>query len=131
MICFVSINTAEAQIFNFKKKKETPTEKPKKKSSIKEYSEVITSGAVSDTGLISTHVVEDNYYFEIGDSLLEREILVVSRISGFVKGLNLVVQGLSQDHSKSSDFKRRETNLLHGRFLLIALRAKSCRYTSR
>jgi hypothetical protein len=112
LICFVSINAAEAQIFNFKKKKETPTEKPKKKSSIKEYSEVITSEAVSDTGLISTHVVEDNYYFEIGDSLLEREILVVSRISGFVKGLNFGGAGTKSRPQQVIRFQKKGNQLV-------------------
>lgn len=112
MICFVSFNAAEAQIFNFKKKKETPTEKPKKKSSIKDYSEVITSEAVSDTGLISTHLVEGNYYFEIGDSLLEREILVVSRISGFVKGLNFGGAGTKSRPQQVIRFQKKGNQLV-------------------
>lgn len=45
------------------------------------YSEVITSKAKTDRGLFTTHRVEDKYYFEIPDSLLGREILVVNRIS--------------------------------------------------
>lgn len=45
------------------------------------YSEVITAKAKTDKGLFTTHKVEDKYYFEIPDSLLGREILVVNRIS--------------------------------------------------
>ena len=45
------------------------------------YSEIITSKAKTDKGLFTTHKVEDKYYFEIQDSLLGREILVVNRIS--------------------------------------------------
>jgi len=45
------------------------------------YSEIITSKAKTDKGLFTTHRVEDKYYFEIPDSLLGREILVVNRIS--------------------------------------------------
>lgn len=112
LICFMSLTSLDAQIFNFKKKKETPTEKPKKKSSIKEYSEVITSEAVSDTGLISTHVVEDNYYFEIGDSLLEREILVVSRISGFVKGMNFGGAGTKSRPQQVIRFQKKGNQIL-------------------
>jgi hypothetical protein len=47
----------------------------------KPYAEVITAKAKTDKGLFSTHKVEDKYYFEIPDSLLGREILVVNRIS--------------------------------------------------
>ncbi len=47
----------------------------------KPYKTVITDKAVTRRGLFKTHKVDDKYYFEIGDSLLNREILVVSRIS--------------------------------------------------
>ncbi len=47
----------------------------------KPYSEVITDKAKTSRGLFTTHRVDNNYYFEIPDSLLNREILVVSRIS--------------------------------------------------
>lgn len=45
------------------------------------YAEVITAKAKTDKGLFTTHKVEDKYYFEIPDSLLSRDILVVNRIS--------------------------------------------------
>jgi len=47
----------------------------------KPYSQVITAKAKTDSGLFKVHNVEDRYYFEIPDSLLGREILVVNRIS--------------------------------------------------
>ncbi len=51
------------------------------KAAPKPYKTVITDKAVTRRGLFKTHKVDDKYYFEIGDSLLNREILVVSRIS--------------------------------------------------
>lgn len=48
---------------------------------IKPYSEVIPSRAKTDAGLFTVHQVDDNYFFEIPDSLLGRDILVVNRIS--------------------------------------------------
>ncbi|WP_205573284.1 zinc-dependent metalloprotease [Flavisolibacter nicotianae] len=47
----------------------------------KPYADVITAKAKTDKGLFTTHKVDDKYYFEIPDSLLGREILVVNRIS--------------------------------------------------
>ncbi len=47
----------------------------------KPYSEVITAKAKTDRGLFVTHKVDEKYFFEIPDSLLGREILVVNRIS--------------------------------------------------
>jgi hypothetical protein len=53
----------------------------------KPYSEVITSKAITDEGLFNVHKVEDKYYFEIGDSMFGREILVVNRISKAAAGM--------------------------------------------
>ncbi|MBK9659857.1 MAG: zinc-dependent metalloprotease [Chitinophagaceae bacterium] len=53
----------------------------------KPYKEVITSKAISDGGLFWVHKVEDKYYFEIPDSLFNREILVVNRISKASAGM--------------------------------------------
>ncbi len=45
------------------------------------YKDVITAKAVTDNGLFNVHKVDDRYFFEIPDDLLEREILVVGRLS--------------------------------------------------
>jgi hypothetical protein len=42
---------------------------------------VITDKAQSQKGLFTVHKVDDKWFFEIGDSLLGRDILVVNRIS--------------------------------------------------
>src|SRR3982751_3715346 len=47
----------------------------------KPYREVITSKAISTKGLFTVHRVEDKWYFEIGDSLIGRDILIVNRLS--------------------------------------------------
>ncbi len=58
-----------------------PTPATPSRSGPKPYKDVITDKAVSQKGLFSVHRVEDRWFFEIGDSLLERDILVVNRIS--------------------------------------------------
>jgi len=45
----------------------------------KSYSEIITDKAVSDSGLFLVHTVEEKLYFEIPTSVLDREMLLVSR----------------------------------------------------
>ncbi|MFC6997670.1 zinc-dependent metalloprotease [Rufibacter roseus] len=52
-----------------------------KNSKPKAYSDVITDKALSKTGFFNVHKVEDKYFFELADSVLGREILVVNRIS--------------------------------------------------
>ncbi|HUR12772.1 MAG TPA: zinc-dependent metalloprotease [Flavitalea sp.] len=47
----------------------------------KPYKEVITEKAITRKGLINIHKVEDRWFFEIGDTLLNRDVLVVNRIS--------------------------------------------------
>lgn len=47
----------------------------------KPYKEVITDKAKTMKGLFHIHKIEDKYFFEIGDSLLNRDLLVVNRIS--------------------------------------------------
>ena len=50
------------------------------------YADVI-EGAESDDGLFTVHHKDDDYLFEIPDSLLDRDMLLVSRISGKMDGL--------------------------------------------
>jgi hypothetical protein len=47
---------------------------------IKPYQEVITAKAMSQTGLFKVHQVEDRWFLEIADSLLDRDMLIVNRI---------------------------------------------------
>lgn len=54
---------------------------------MKPYEEVITEEAETDTGLVTTHRIDDELYFEIPDSLLSREILMVSRQARAPEGL--------------------------------------------
>jgi hypothetical protein len=45
------------------------------------FGDVIPDSAHSDEGLITTHRFKDKLYFEVADSLLGRELLMVSRVS--------------------------------------------------
>jgi hypothetical protein len=58
-----------------------PGRSPSQNTGPRPYAEIITAKAKTDRGLFVTHKVEDKYFFEIPDSLLGREILVVNRIS--------------------------------------------------
>ncbi|MFQ5570808.1 MAG: zinc-dependent metalloprotease [Rhodothermales bacterium] len=58
-----------------------PKPDAKKKNGLKPYKEVITDEAVTDEGLFDVHRVDDKYYFEIPNDLLNVEMLLVSRIA--------------------------------------------------
>jgi hypothetical protein len=66
----------------------TPPAAPKKEG-IKPFAEVITAKAKSKTGLFKTHKVEDKWYFEIPDSILNREMLVVTRLAKVPAGVKV------------------------------------------
>ncbi len=68
---------------NVTQEKAPPVDKAKspEKPQIKPYEDVITEDAISDTGLFTVHFVEDKLYYEIPNDLLEREMLLVSRIA--------------------------------------------------
>lgn len=55
---------------------------PQKKEGIKKFSELISGKIKPDSGLFNTYKADGKYYYEIPDSLLGREMLVVTR---FVK----------------------------------------------
>jgi len=84
--CF---HTTEAQIFKKKdNKSEAADSKEKsKKGTIESYEKVITKDAKTDKGLFDVHVVDDNHYYEIPDSLFNKEMLMVSRISKTATGI--------------------------------------------
>ena len=51
------------------------------------YNKVITPEAETDTGLFMVHRIEDDYFFEIPDSLLNRVMLMVSTIAKAPQGV--------------------------------------------
>ncbi|WP_040281156.1 zinc-dependent metalloprotease [Psychroserpens damuponensis] len=63
-----------------------PAKKPGKNDP-KPYNKVITKDAKSDIGLFTVHTLDDKYYYEIPDSLFNREMLMVTRISKTASGL--------------------------------------------
>ncbi len=67
------------------------------KSPIKTHKEIITEKAVTDTGIITVHKVEDKWYWEIADSIMGRDLLVVSRISKSAAGLSNGFSGYAGD----------------------------------
>lgn len=90
LLCIVILTTSGCSVLQPKKGK-TPAAEAKKpgkdKNTIKPYSEVITKKAKTDTGLFTVHNIEDKYYYEIPDSLLNREMLMVTRIAKTASGI--------------------------------------------
>src|SRR5471030_3569 len=60
---------------------------PPKKEGIKKFTDVIPAKTKVNKGLFNTYKVDGKYFFEIPDSILSREMLVVTRLSKTPAGL--------------------------------------------
>ncbi len=52
------------------------------------YAQVITAKATTDAGMITVHKVDDKWFFEVADTILGRDQLLVSRIAGVPAGVD-------------------------------------------
>ncbi len=53
----------------------------------KAYSDVVTDEAATDSGLVHVHKIDSDYFFEVPDSLLGMDMLLISRIAGVPTGM--------------------------------------------
>jgi hypothetical protein len=84
--CLIPLSN-QAQSKRNKKKKDTTNlvkteaKKENSKEGIKSYDEIITKEAITDNGLFKVHKVGAKYYYEIPNTYLGKEMLLVSRIA--------------------------------------------------
>lgn len=83
--------------------------KKPKKGGIQPYAKVITKDAKSDEGLFTVHQVEDKYFYEIPDSLFNREMLMVTRIAKTAAGLGF---GGGKQNTETLRWQRKNDNVL-------------------
>ena len=94
---FISVET-------FSQKKDDENENKTKKE--KSYSDIITDKAVSDLGIFDVHKVEDKYYFELNDSILGRDMMMVTRVVKMSNEIPLSAHKLSEQVIKWEKFDR-------------------------
>ena len=89
VILFIAFGQLHAQDKenNEDAKTEKSSDKKEKSSKIKTYDDIITKDAITDKGLFDVHKVDENYFYEIPDSLFGREMLVVTRIAKTASGI--------------------------------------------
>ncbi len=54
---------------------------------LKSYADVITEEAVTDSGMFIVHEVDDKLYYEIPNDMLDRELLLVTRVARTANGV--------------------------------------------
>jgi Met-zincin/Domain of unknown function (DUF5117)/Domain of unknown function (DUF5118) len=80
--------------------KETPSSVPAGNTQLsapRNYNYFMRSNPITRKGLFTIHKIEDKYYFEIPDSLLGRDILVVGRIAQGAAGIRPEYTGYAGD----------------------------------
>lgn len=88
-----------------------PSEK-KKEEKIKSFKDFFKDGVTTSTGMINTHKSKDKNYFEISKKVLEKEILITSRISGFVKNLNFGGAGVESRPQQVIRWQKKDDKIL-------------------
>ena len=80
-----------------------------KKGAIQPYAKVVTKGHKTDEGLFKVHSKDESYLFEIPDSLLEREMLMVTRIAKTANGMGF---GGGKTNTQVLRWQRKDKNIL-------------------
>ncbi|MCP9199698.1 zinc-dependent metalloprotease [Gramella sp. GC03-9] len=90
LLVALSLSVSSCAVFQPDKKKQDVASKPEKEEKnggLKPYNKVITKDAKSDQGLFTVHKVDNDYFYEIPDSLFNREMLTVTRIAKTASGI--------------------------------------------
>lgn len=106
-LTFLLIACLSVSVFAQDKKKEGD-----KKKKEKTFKDIITEDAESSKGLFNIHKVKGKYYFEIPNDILEKEILIVSRISGHVKNLNFGGAGMKSRPQQLIRWQQKDKKIL-------------------
>ena len=113
LLVALSLSVSGCAIFQPKTKKApagtTETAAPKDKNGIKPYNQVITKNAKSDPGLFTVHKIDETYFYEIPDSLFNREMLTVTRIAKTATGIGF---GGGKQNTEVHKWERKNNTIL-------------------
>ena len=87
-------------------------DKGSKRDTIAAFAQLIKDPVLVDSGLFNLYQVKDAYYFELPDTLLEREILIVSRMSGTIDGLTFGGAGMKTRPQQVIRWQRHQDKIL-------------------
>ncbi|MGE0439087.1 MAG: zinc-dependent metalloprotease [Gemmatimonadales bacterium] len=85
------------------------------------YTQVVTRGAKSDSGVFLVHEVDDRYLFEVPVSLLGRDMLLVSRIAGVAPGMGGFLPAGVSVNEQVVRWERQGTRLLARKYSFDAV----------
>ncbi len=91
---------------------ETTVDADTSESDFKPYSEVITDEAETDSGLVAIHRIDEKLYFEIPDSLLGRDMLLISRLAKVPDALGSYLNAGRKLATRMIHWKRMDDRIL-------------------
>ncbi|WP_081210459.1 zinc-dependent metalloprotease [Salegentibacter sediminis] len=112
LLIALSLSVSSCAVFQPEKDNATTAkadEGKKNGNGIKPYDKVITKDAKSDDGLFTVHRVEDKYFYEIPDSLFNREMLTVTRIAKTATGIGF---GGGKQNTQVHRWQKKDGNVL-------------------
>lgn len=78
---------------------------------MKKFSDIVKDDAVSDEGVINVHKVDDKYYYEIPNDILDREMLLVTRVSGSTENFSFGGAGQKARSQQVIRWQRKENSI--------------------
>ena len=108
LLFFCLLFTLTASVYAQDEEKDDKKEEKEEKDP---YADLMKDATVQE-GLFNVVEKEDKIYFEIPNELLEDEILIVSRISGHVRGLNFGGAGMKSRPQQVIRFQKKGEKLL-------------------
>lgn len=94
----------------------TPTKSPMPRGGgnsgdMKSFSDIVTDKAETDEGLFNIHKIGKKYYFEISDDLLDREMLLVTRVAGSTENFSFGGAGQKARSQQVIRWQRKENSI--------------------
>ncbi len=94
----------------------TPTKSPMPRvggnsGDMKSFSDIVTDKAETDEGLFNIHKIGKKYYFEISDDLLDREMLLVTRVAGSTENFSFGGAGQKARSQQVIRWQRKENSI--------------------
>lgn len=104
-------------------KKVIPRPRPNPNKKIKPYEAVVNKSFKSQNGLFGVHRFKDTIYFEISDTLLKRDIMVINRLSKAPGGIGMYAG--EQLDEKTIQFEKGPDSSIRIRYNLVINEADS------
>jgi hypothetical protein len=93
------------------------------KTSIKPYATIIKKGTITKKGLFTVHQVNDQYFFEIPDSIIGRDIMIINRLTQGPAGYGVYAGEQLDNNARTIQFTVGKDTTIRIRDILVIAEA--------